>query len=342
MEQAGLSARGQLRRSSLILAVVAASAWCTSQAATEEEAAGRHDHVRISGSPEHSVKAGSAFAFKPVASDSDHRTLHFAIEHKPSWASFDTKTGELSGKPSEAQVGRYADIVIGTSDGWRSARLPAFTLEVLADASVKKPAPTPTPAPPTPAPAPKPVAGPSIAGSPATADVAGSPYSFKPTATGPSGDTLSFSVQNKPAWATFSIATGLLSGTPASTQTGTYADIVVSVSDGKASAALPAFSIIVKAPTAPSQPQPASGSAVVNWTAPTHNTDGTPLTGLAGIRIFYGTTAANLTHSVQLAATQTSATIANLASGTWYFAGAVYTASGTQSALSSVVSASVP
>jgi hypothetical protein len=111
------------------------------------------------------------------------------------------------------------------------------------------------------------------------------------------------------------------------------------VSDGKSSAALKAFSIVVQPPTST---QPATGSAVVNWTPPTANTNGTPLTGLAGIRIYYGTNASNLTQSVQLAATQTSTTISNLASGTWYFAGEVFTTSGAQSAMSNVVSASIP
>jgi hypothetical protein len=324
MVQAGLRARLSSPRISIVLAALAAVSWCaTSMAATEDSAdVHRHDQLHISGSPASSVTAGQAFAFTPSASDSDDRKVTFSIEHKPSWASFDSATGELSGKPATASIGKYAGIVIEASDGWRRAYLPAFTITV-------QPATQPVTS----------AAAPTISGSPASTDVAGSPYSFQPKASGPAGDTLSFSVQNKPSWASFSIATGLLSGTPASTQTGTYANIVVSVSDGTSSAALPAFSVVV---TPAGGIQTSTGTAVVNWTPPTHNTDGTPLTNLAGIRIYYGTTAANLTQSVQLAATQTSATISNLAEGTWYFAGAVFTSSGAQSAMSSVVNASVP
>jgi len=86
---------------------------------------------------------------------------------------------------------------------------------------------------------------PVISGTPVTAVVSGSPYSFQPTATDADGDTLSFSISGKPAWASFSSTTGRLSGTPATSSS--YSNIVISVSDGQASASLPAFSIQVQA-----------------------------------------------------------------------------------------------
>lgn len=325
MAQTGLKRRGTQRRISFVLAVAVAAAWSTSTfAAAEADAAQvrQQDQLRITGvNPGHAT-VGHEFKFTPVATDSEHRELTFAIERKPSWLSFDGSTGGVVGTPSAKDVGTYPNIVIGVSDGLHVAKLPAYTLEVVADKSNPSSSVAPT-----------------ISGTPATSDTAGTPYAFQPSANGPSGDTLSFSVQNKPAWANFSIATGLLSGTPSTTQTGSYSNIVVSVSDGESSAALPAFSITVK--SAASAPQPLTGSATIRWTAPTANTNGTPLTNLAGIRIYYGNSASNLTQTLQLAASQTSATISNLAVGTWYFAGAVYTSSGSQSALSSVVSASV-
>ena len=59
------------------------------------------------------------------------------------------------------------------------------------------------------------------------------------------GTTLSFSIQNAPAWATFSSATGQLSGTPAAGNAGSYSNIVISVSDGSSTEALAPFSITV-------------------------------------------------------------------------------------------------
>jgi hypothetical protein len=90
---------------------------------------------------------------------------------------------------------------------------------------------------------------PVISGTPATSVVAGSAYSFQPTATDANGDRLSFSISNKPAWARFSSKTGRLSGTPGSGSVGTYSNILISVSDRKSSASLPAFSIRVDATT---------------------------------------------------------------------------------------------
>jgi len=139
-----------------------------------------------------------------------------------------------------------------------------------------------------------------------------------------------------PPWATFSIATGQLSGTPAATDVGTYSGIVISVSDGLSSSALPAFSITV----AVAQPPP--GNAVLSWTAPTLNTDGTALTDLSGYTISYGTSPTALTQSVSITdPTATSYTITGLAAGTWYFAIAATASDGTQSALTSVVSVTI-
>lgn len=172
---------------------------------------------------------------------------------------------------------------------------------------------------------------PSISGTPASQVMAGQAYHFTPTASGPSGSTLSFSIKNMPSWATFSIATGALTGTPSSSTSGTFANIVISVSDGTQSAALPAFNIQVD--------QPSSGSAVLSWVAPTKNTDGTPLTDLAGFVINYGTSAADLSKSVTVAgASETGYTIQGLNAGTWYFTVTAYTSVGTQSAPSNIAS----
>jgi len=46
---------------------------------------------------------------------------------KPSWATFDTTTGLLSGL---AVKGTYSGIVITVSDGCATASLPAFSIKV--------------------------------------------------------------------------------------------------------------------------------------------------------------------------------------------------------------------
>lgn len=98
--------------------------------------------------------------------------------------------------------------------------------------------PPPTVAPPTNAP-------PTISGNPAESIRAGSGYGFSPQATDPDGDTLNFTIANAPGWAQFDSATGTLSGFPLSSHVGQYENIVISVSDGTVTRALPAFTLTV-------------------------------------------------------------------------------------------------
>jgi Putative Ig domain len=89
---------------------------------------------------------------------------------------------------------------------------------------------------------------PVISGTPAANVVAGQNYTFTPTASVASGGTLTFTIANLPAWASFSISTGKVTGTPPLSSVGTFANIQISVSDGQNTAALPAFAIKVLAP----------------------------------------------------------------------------------------------
>lgn len=183
----------------------------------------------------------------------------------------------------------------------------------------------------TPPPPPPVNRAPTIAGTPAASVVAGSAYSFAPSAADADSDPLSFVIANRPAWATFSTATGLLNGTP--TDTGTHSNVSISVSDGKATAALAPFSITVT--TKPSAP----GAATLAWTPPTQNTDGTALTNLAGYSIHYGTSSGALSRTISVNSASTSQyVIEGLAPGTWYFAMRAITSAGSESTLSSITS----
>ena len=57
---------------------------------------------------------------------------------------------------------------------------------------------------------------------------------------------LSFSISNRPPWASLSGTTGRLSGTPSIAQAGIYESIQISVSDGMLTRALPSFEIEVE------------------------------------------------------------------------------------------------
>jgi hypothetical protein len=90
-------------------------------------------------------------------------------------------------------------------------------------------------------------AAPAIFGVPGATAAIGQTYSFTPAAVDFDGDVLLFSIVNKPAWAVFNTATGALSGTPAAN--GVTGGIVISVSDGMHTTALPAFTLTVGAST---------------------------------------------------------------------------------------------
>lgn len=85
----------------------------------------------ISGAPAAATTQGSPYDFLPTASDPDGDALSFTVQNAPPWASFDPKTGELSGSPSAADVGGYSNITISVSDGQLSASLPPFTIQVM-------------------------------------------------------------------------------------------------------------------------------------------------------------------------------------------------------------------
>jgi hypothetical protein len=247
----------------------------------------------ISGSPATSVATGAAYAFQPTASDPDGNPLTFSISNRPTWASFSSGTGRLSGTPTSSQAGTYGNIVIRVSDGQATAQLPAFAIAVGGSGGGGNRAPI-------------------ISGTPSTSVMQGTAYSFQPTASDPDGNALTFSVTNLPSWATFSSSTGRLQGTPTAAHVGTYSNITIRVSDGTATTALPAFNITVAAV--------ASGSATLSWTPPTRNTDGSSLTNLSGYRVRWGTSAGNYTNSVTLNnAGLTSYVVSNLVPGTYYF-----------------------
>lgn len=277
----------------------------------------------ISGTPSTSTQATLAYTFTPTASDAQNNTLKFSIANKPSWATFSSATGTLSGTPSATQTGTYSNISISVSDGYLASYLPAFSITVTAAPST---ATVNTP--------------PVISGTPPLSVTAGSAYSFTPKASDADGNMLAFRVTNKPAWAIFSTATGSLTGTPTSTQAGTYSNIAISVSDGLATTSLPAFGITVNAP-APA-PAAVTGSATLTWSAPSQNTDGSAVTDLAGFRVYHGTAANALNDVVELqGAGSSSYTYGQLGSGTHYFAVSAFTTGGAESALSAVGSKTI-
>jgi hypothetical protein len=80
-----------------------------------------------------------------------------------------------------------------------------------------------------------------------------------------------------------------------------------------------------------------SGTASLSWTPSTRNTDGTPLTDLAGYRIHYGRNGST-PYTIQLTNSQaTSYTLTGITAGEWHFCVRAFTTDGRESACSNVV-----
>lgn len=264
----------------------------------------------LSGTPPDSVTANEPYSFTPRANDLDGDDLSFSITNRPSWLQFDSASGSLWGTPASVDEGMHENIRITVSDGLASSSIGPFSIAVAGQESA-----------------------PSISGTPAASVLAGSNYNFRPNATDPDGDDLTFAISNKPAWANFSITTGQLSGTPQAVDVATYRNIVISVSDATFTDRLAPFRIEVIA--ADRQP----GSVSVNWTRPTSNTNGSPLTNLAGYRVYWRSQAGTFNNSKIISNPgATGVLIDDLAPGNYDFVVTAFNSYGGESRFSNTTS----
>lgn len=150
----------------------------------------------------------------------------------------------------------------------------------------------------------------------------GQPYQLQPSVADPDGDSLLFSAENLPTWASIDPASGLISGTPGELDVGIHESIRVVVADGGHTTQSAPFSITVSADAA-------TGYAALQWETPLAKVDGSPLDDLAGYRILFGQHADDLDQSVLIDdPSVTSFEFTTLEPGTWYFAVVAVNASG--------------
>jgi hypothetical protein len=282
-----------------------------------EESAPPEDSIPpLNTAPATQVMVGGWYDFQPEVSDAEGSVLSFTIINRPAWLSFDTQTGRLSGIPALADLGLWDGIRVSVNDGELSAELAAFEVNVLA---LPNSAPTISGAP----------AAPVISGTPATQITAGQLYSFVPSASDADGDSLSFSINNRPIWASFNTDTGRLYGTPDAGDVQSWSGIQIFVTDGVDSASLNSFSIAVQAVTS------VSNDVELTWVAPTNNEDGTALFDLAGYKLYYGRVGEGLSESDEiLNANATSYLLEGIDSGNWRFVVTAFNFTGQESRFS--------
>jgi hypothetical protein len=85
-----------------------------------------------------------------------------------------------------------------------------------------------------------------------------------------------------------------------------------------------------------------NGAATLTWVAPTEDTNGAPVSELAGYYIYYGTDENDLSQVVSVLGADTTTYVLNgLGSGTYYFAVSAYNTVGMDSAQSDIASVTI-
>jgi len=186
--------------------------------------------------------------------------------------------------------------------------------------------------------------GPAITGTPAKTAIVGQAYRFQPKAVNVNeGHRLSFTIANKPSWASFDSFTGQLSGTPSANEVGLFSGIQISLmaatGSGAVHASLPSFSITVVPASATAS---AANTVTLSWQAPTGNTDGSLLTNLSGYKIYYGGASGEYSNSIDVPDPGlTSYVVQNLATGRYFFTVTSYNSVGAESGFSPELSATL-
>ena len=251
---------------------------------------------------------GQTYYFTPKMKYANPCASCFHVSGLPGWMRFNPKDGGIWGTPTAA--GTWSNITISAWNGVDGATLPPFKITVKSAPLLR------------------------IAGSPAATAAVSQYYYFKPTVTAAANSKLTYKISNRPAWAAFNASTGALYGTPAAANVATFANVLISVTNGSTTAGLPAFKIAVT--------RPVIGHAALSWTKPTRNTDGTPLTNLAGFHVHYGLSVTALNQVVTVASPNAGgASIENLTGGKWYFAMSSYTNAGVEGVTSTPVSKTI-
>ena len=107
-----------------------AGTWASSTAPVSGTTGGGATAPTIGGSPVTTDLVGEAYSFLPTTTNPGGGTLSFSIANMPAWGTFSSTTGELTGTPSNAQAGSYANIAISVASGGTTATLAAFSITV--------------------------------------------------------------------------------------------------------------------------------------------------------------------------------------------------------------------
>ena len=181
-----------------------------------------NDAPTVTSSETMSVDEDVAYSYTFVASDVDvGDTLTLAAPTKPSWLSFNTATGVLSGTPSNDDVGTHA-VVLTATDASGAADTQSFNITVSNVNDV-----------------------PTITSTQLTSVTEGQAYSYTFAASDVDvGDSVTLAAPTKPSWLSFDPATGVLSGTASNDEVGDHS-VVLTATDTTGAVHTQSFTITV-------------------------------------------------------------------------------------------------
>ena len=172
--------------------------------------------ITISGVPAKVILQNEQYIFIPTVKYQNSIILRYSIEGLPSWLEFNRGTGEISGIPTNGDIGLTDEIIISVMDGNDISLLSAFRIDVqnVNDA-------------------------PTITGTPHPQAYEDIEYTFEPSANDiDPNTTLTFKGLNFPDWLQLDSTTGKVSGIPKVSDIGFDENISILVSDGAVSSSL--------------------------------------------------------------------------------------------------------
>jgi len=169
----------------------------------------------------------------------------------------------------------------------------------------------------------------------------GATFDYQPVAQDPEHDTLQFTANNLPPWASLDTTSGRISGTPGSIDAGVYESISITVADATHRVVTAPFSITVNPALEPAL-ELGTGVASLQWEIPPSKVSGEPLDDLAGYRILYGRSSSDLDHSILITdPATTSYQFSTLSPGVWYFAVVAVSSNGLEGPPTTLASKSI-
>ncbi len=187
----------------------------------------------ITSIPGTSISTDMTYSYEFVATDADGDTLTMTASAIPTWLSFDSTSGVLSGTPAAADIGSHS-VSLAVSDGTVTTRQ-TFFISVTANSA------------------------PFFTSTAERAARVGVVYEYSLSASDADGDNLILSSISIPGWLSFNRVAGLLSGEPTNADIGTH-DVSFTVSDGRNSVTQ-AFTIKVTGAQDSDDTEDSSGSS---------------------------------------------------------------------------------